>query len=103
MSSERKAPPIKPSKVVPVSSKLTEYENSILEAIAQACGVTKSSIVRVAVLRLLEEAIENDRLEIKKRLVPGYITMFELLKEEALESYRKCLARMRGDGTEQAR
>ncbi|MEN2999268.1 MAG: hypothetical protein ABDH61_01650 [Acidilobaceae archaeon] len=103
MGPERRAPLLKPSRLVPVSSKLTEYENSVLEAMAHACGLTKSSIIRAALAKLLEEAMKNDREEIKKRLAPGYDIMFALLKEEALESYRKCISRMRGDGAEQAR
>ncbi|MCX8195465.1 MAG: hypothetical protein N3F67_00035 [Acidilobaceae archaeon] len=95
-------PELKPSSVVPVSTKMTEFEKTILDAVAVECGITRSLAVRIAVVMFLEKAIKKDlNDELKLKLAPGYLEMFEMVYADLKKQAGKCASMMRGDGAEQ--
>lgn len=89
---------LKPSKIVPVSAKITAYENSILEALSEECGATKSAIIRIAILKLILELLEGElRSSIKLKLPPGYEMIVEEIAKEGGALFDDCLNRILGE------
>lgn len=84
---------LKPSAIVPVSSKLTVYENYLLGLLASKCGVTKSSLVRLAILRLFKEILDSNK--ILEGLTPGYYNMLKILIAEADDEYVRCINKLK--------
>ena len=84
---------LKPSSVIPISFKATVYEDHLLRLIALKCGVSKSFIVRVALLRLLVSLIRDSGL--KKELTPGYDYILEQMSSEVEEILNKCISKLK--------
>lgn len=83
---------LKPSYVVPVSFRVTAYEDHLLRVLAAKCGVSRSMIVRVAVLRLITSLLEDGR--IVGELPTGYEGVLRQLGSEAKEILEKCVDKL---------
>ncbi|MEM0366836.1 MAG: hypothetical protein QXO93_01580 [Acidilobaceae archaeon] len=88
---------LKPANIITISTKITEYENTILDVIADECNLTKSKLIKIAITKLIEEIIQNDtRNIIQSRLISGYNIVFNTIKEDSKITLDKCISRIRG-------
>ncbi len=78
--------------MVPISFRVTTYEDYLLRVLATKCGVSRSMIVRVAVLRLIASLLEDGR--IVGELPTGYESMLRQLGSEAKEILEKCVDKL---------
>jgi len=84
---------LKPSNVVTVASKVSVYEDYLLKLVTSKCRMSRSSIVRIAVLLLLTRIINDS--DVKSELIPGYGDIIVNLGTEAEEELQKCLDKLR--------
>lgn len=84
---------LKPSNVVTVASKVSVYEDYLLKLVASKCRMSRSSIVRIAVLLLLARVVNHSG--VKSELIPGYGDIIVSLGAEAEEELQKCLDKLR--------
>ncbi len=83
---------MKPSSIVPVSLRVTTYEDYVLKVLSERCGIPKSTVVRVALLRLISSLMENTKMA--EELPQGYNDMLKQLKSEAEEVLNKCVSKL---------
>jgi len=84
---------LKPSSIVTVASKVSVYEDYLLKLVASKCRMSRSSIVRIAILLLLAKIVSDSN--IKNELIPGYEDIVMGLSSEAKEELQKCLDKLR--------
>lgn len=86
---------LKPSKIVPVSAKITAYESSILDVLSEECNMTKSAIIRIAILRLFLEIFDEElKASVRLKLPPGYELIIEEIASEGGALFRDCMNRL---------
>jgi hypothetical protein len=84
---------LKPSSIVPISFRVTVYEAYVLKLLSMKCGLTRSTLVRIALLKLIRDLMGNGM--VKGELPPGYDSMLEQLCSEYEELLSKCINKLR--------
>lgn len=84
---------MKPSSIVPISFRVTVYEAYVLKLLSMKCGLTRSTLVRIALLKLIRDLMGNGM--VKGELPPGYEGMLEQLCSEYEELLSKCINKLR--------
>ncbi len=84
---------MKPSSIVPISFRVTVYEAYVLKLLSMKCGLTRSTLVRIALLKLIRDLMGNGM--VKGELPPGYDSMLEQLCSEYEELLSKCINKLR--------
>jgi hypothetical protein len=84
---------LKPSSIIPISFRVTVYEAYALKLLSMKCGLTRSTLVRIALLKLIRDLMGNGM--VKGELPPGYDSMLEQLCSEYEELLSKCINKLR--------
>jgi hypothetical protein len=84
---------LKPSSIVAISFRVTVYEAYVLKLLSMKCGLTRSTLVRIALLKLIRDLMGNGM--VKGELPPGYDSMLEQLCSEYEELLSKCINKLR--------
>jgi hypothetical protein len=84
---------LKPSSIVPISFRVTVYEAYVLKLLSMKCGLTRSTLVRIVLLKLIKDLMRSSR--VKGELPPGYDSMLEQLCSEYEELLSKCISKLR--------
>ncbi len=84
---------MKPSSIAPISFRVTVYEAHVLKLLSMKCGLTRSTLVRIALLKLIRDLVGNGM--VKGELPPGYDSMLEQLCSEYEELLSKCINKLR--------
>ena len=84
---------LKPSSIVPISFRVTVYEAYVLKLLSMKCGLTRSTLVRIALLKLIRDLMGNGM--VKGELPLGYYSMLERLCSEYEELLSKCINKLR--------
>lgn len=83
----------KPSSIVPIAFKVTVYEDYLLKLLAAKCGVSKSILVRVALLRMLVRIVDENSV-VRRELPPGYDSMLKELSRDVEGILEKCVEKL---------
>lgn len=83
----------KPSSIVPIALKVTVYEDYLLKLLAAKCGVSKSTLVRVALLRMLVRIVDENSV-VRRELPPGYDSMLKELSRDVEGILEKCVEKL---------
>jgi DNA-binding MurR/RpiR family transcriptional regulator len=78
---------------VPIAFKVTVYEDYLLKLLAAKCGVSKSTLVRVALLRMLVGIVEENSF-VRRELPPGYDSMLKELSRDVEGILEKCVEKL---------
>jgi hypothetical protein len=78
---------------VPIAFKVTVYEDYLLKLLAAKCGVSKSTLVRVALLRMLVRIVDENSV-VRRELPPGYDSMLKELSRDVEGILEKCVEKL---------
>jgi hypothetical protein len=78
---------------VPIAFKVTVYEDYLLKLLAAKCGVSKSTLVRVALLRMLARIVDENSV-VRRELPPGYDSMLKELSRDVEGILEKCVEKL---------
>jgi hypothetical protein len=78
---------------VPIAFKVTVYEDYLLKLLAAKCGVSKSALVRVALLRMLVRIVDENSV-VRRELPPGYDSMLKELSRDVEGILEKCVEKL---------
>jgi hypothetical protein len=78
---------------VPIAFKVTVYEDYLLKLLAAKCGVSKSTLVRVALLRMLVRIVDENSVA-RRELPPGYDSMLKELSRDIEGILEKCVEKL---------
>lgn len=78
---------------MPIAFKVTVYEDYLLKLLAAKCGVSKSTLVRVALLRMLVRIVDENSV-VRRELPPGYDSMLKELSRDVEGILEKCVEKL---------